>query len=93
MATTVDATGKLAGRHALAFCLMLFPVTVAAIWPANLINVVLLILALGLAVWYLKAAVVFWKKTDTVTSRRLFRVSLGYLTAYLALLSICALVQ
>lgn len=92
MATTVDATGKLAGWHALVFCLMLFPVTIAAIWPANLVEGVLLTLALGLAVWYLKAAIVFWKKTDTATSRRLFRVSLGYLTAYLALLSIWALV-
>lgn len=92
MATTVDDTGKLAGWHALLFCLALFPVTVAAIWPNGIASIALLTMALGLAFWYLKAAVRFWKSIDPTTARSLFRVSLVYLTAYLVVLSISAIV-
>lgn len=92
MATTVDDTGRLAGWHAIIFCLALFPVTVAAIWPQGIVMIVLMATAIGLAVWYLQAALRFWRCTDTETSRHLFRVSLVYLTVYLVVLSISALV-
>lgn len=92
MATTVDDTGKLAGWHAVVFSVALFPVTLFAIWPYNIWAILLLGLAIWLAIRYLKASIQFLKKTDTANARSLFRVSLVYLTAYLFVLSIWALV-
>jgi len=92
MATTVDASGQLAGRHAVVFSLALFPITLFAIWPYNVWAIILLSLAIWLAVRYLKASIQFLKQADTANARSLFRVSLVYLTAYLFVLSIWALV-
>lgn len=92
MATTVDDTGKLAGWHAVVFSVALFPVTLFAIWPYNIWAILLLGLAIWLAIRYLKASIQFLKKTDTANARSLFRVSLVYLTAYLFVLAIWALV-
>ncbi len=91
MATTVDETGKLAGRHALVFAILLLPVIMVSVWPDSLVAAVVWVLGLALGLWYLKSSWVFWQHTDETNSRRLFRVSLLYLTGYLILLSISAI--
>jgi protoheme IX farnesyltransferase len=92
MATTVDPSGRLAAGHAVLFCVALIPVTVVALWPAGIPAAVLLLLALLLAGWYLKGALGFWHHRDVAHARVLFRISLAYLTGYLVLLSLSALV-
>lgn len=92
MATTVDDSGRLAGWHAVLFAIVLFPITVLAVLPATPGSWLILMAVQTLNAWYLIASLRFFQDVNTDTSRRLFRVSLFYLTGYLVLLSIYALI-
>ena len=92
MATTVDDSGKLAGWHAVLFAIGLIPVTVWSMWSPEKVGMVLLGIVILLGGWYFLASIRFFQNTNDTTARRLFRVSLWHLTAYLVLLSIATLV-
>ncbi len=92
MATTVDDTGRLAGRHAIFFAAALVPIVAAAAWPSSMLGVVFQLVVIALSVWYLWASIQFANNVCEASSRKLFRVSLLYLPAYLVGLSIVALV-
>ena len=97
MATTVDDTGRLAGWHAIVFAAALIPVTLLAVWPTGLVGVaavvawILTLIVLMLGLWYQRDSIRFFKQVNEDTSRKLFRVSLLYLTAYLVVLSVRAM--
>jgi len=95
MATTVDDSGRLAAWHAVLFAIALIPLTAYAMVQASGLPLVLsgsllLLVTVLLGAWYLQASIQFAKQVNVANSKRLFRVSLVYLTAYLVLVSLAA---
>ena len=91
MASTVDDSGKLVGHHAIWFAVLMLPVTAASFWPNNnAVDWLFLVPVMALGLWYLQASISFFKDVNESTARRLFRVSLLHLTAYLVLLTAAA---
>lgn len=85
MVTADDVLGRQTGRYAVTYALALLPVgllptTIGLAGPIYFAG------ALGLGLFYLMAAVAFWREVNDARARRLLRASFLYLPAILILL-------
>jgi heme o synthase len=88
MASTEPNAARLCGIVAVAFAILLLPVCVVSLWPDRPFQWLTCGLVIALSAWYLAASLQFSKNVNDVTARKLFRVSLIWLPAYLAVLLI-----
>jgi protoheme IX farnesyltransferase len=93
MSTTVDPTGRRAGREAIGASLLLFPVSLLPLATASFDwrALVYTVLAIGLTALFLQASILFARDRNHATSRRLLLTSLVYLPGWLAGLTLLAL--
>ncbi len=95
MLTVTEPTGAAAGRKSIVTGVMLLVVSLLPIvaFQTQTYVWVFVVLATLLGLFYLKPAIAFNAKRNDVTARRLLRVSLMYLPAYMLLLMIAYLTE
>jgi protoheme IX farnesyltransferase len=93
MLTVTDQTGRAAGRKSVVTAVLLLMVSLI---PALTVRTpfhaaVLLVFAIAVGVYYLRAAQVFNRDRNDVTAKKLLRASLLYLPLYMMTLIITCL--
>lgn len=89
MITVTDPSGRGAGWHAILGSLGLIALAPLAVPPTGIVGTILMLLAVLVAVWQLRAAIRFVRNADIKTARKMLHVSLLHLplTMLLILLS------
>ena len=83
--STVDPTGRSSARHALAFGLLLVPVSVLPTFLGTA-GLVYAVGALLLSAWFAGTAVRFFRETTDAAAKSMFLASIAWLPAIVVLL-------
>lgn len=88
MASNEPNAAWLCGVISVVFAILLLPLCIVSLWPDRMIQWLACGLVVGLSVWYLIVSWQFYRDVNDDSARRLFRVSLAWLPAYLVVLLI-----
>lgn len=88
MLTVVEPTGVAAGRKAIAYSILTWAVSILPIFTFDslIVQILFAVLATLVAYYYFVASVNFMRDRNQQTARKLLRVSITYLPAYMLLL-------
>ncbi len=88
MLTVVEPTGEAAGRKAIAYSILTWLASLTPIFTFEslIVQIVFAIFATAAAYFYFQASVTFMRARNQQTARKLLRVSITYLPAYMILL-------
>lgn len=99
MLTVTEPTGVAAGKKAIAYSIATWVVSLLPVFTFEsqagypIVGIVFAILATIASVYYFKASVAFARDRNDATARRLLRVSISYLPAYMLMLVVCSLIS
>ena len=99
MLTVTEPTGRAAGKKAIVYAFATWTVSLLPVFTFTtqggvpIVGIVFAVLATVASVYYIRASIAFSADRNDATARRLLRVSISYLPAYMLMLVVCSLIS
>ena len=99
MLTVTEPTGLAAGKKAIVYAFATWAVSLLPVftfgthWGFPVVGIVFAVLATIASIYYIRASIAFSRDRNDATARRLLRVSISFLPAYMLMLVVSSLIS